>query len=178
MFIECAVDARRECRDVSADHALIWSLRLVLVTALDRETAARCTGIDPESALSLYPSSLYTLLAVAATRSPFVWQRCAGLVDRSLGDTAGQFDRATPAALLQIVAEGRELLTGRELAGLLWSLIRRWEPDVEPALGPVIIRLSAELEVAARRFASPRAASGEAAFASQLPLASGFHRTV
>ena len=131
--------------DMSSDESMLRALRFVLVSALDRETAARCMGGDAEVALSLWPSSLYTLLAAAAGRSSLVWRRCARLVDASLEKTLPAFDTMEPAELLEVFAGGPDMLDGQELASLLWSLLRR----SDPALAPLVARLGAELEVVA-----------------------------
>jgi hypothetical protein len=117
------------------------------MTVLDRRTAALAAGGDPDAALSLWPSSLYTLVAHAAVRSPLAWERCARFVDRSLGDVTERFDRAAPVELLEHFSEAREALSGPELAALLWSLIRRSAPLLDAVLG----RLGAEVEVIAAR---------------------------
>lgn len=132
--------------------AVTRALRVVFAAVLDRETAAACLGRDPEVAVALWPSSLYGLLAAAATRSRIVFCRCSCLVDARLGDVLVPFECAPPAEIVQHFVQGRDVLTTRELAGLLWSLVRRREAN----LGFIVARLGAELEVAATRNGADR----------------------
>lgn len=147
MCVECGLGTHRECGEAPRGEGSIWALRLVLMTVLDRETASLAAGGDPDAALTLWPSSLYTIVAHAAVRSPVAWERCARFVDRSLGDVSVRFDRAAPVELLEHFSEAREVLSGPELAALLWSLIRRSGPLLDAVLG----RLGAEVEVIAAR---------------------------
>lgn len=123
------------------------ALRVILAIALDRETAAACLGHDRDAAVALWPSSLYALLAAAALASPTVRRRCFQLVDARLGEMTKPFEALPPATLARHFVEGRAVLSTRELAALLWLLLRRDQSE----LALVIARLGAELEVAATR---------------------------
>ncbi|HVW29992.1 MAG TPA: hypothetical protein VHC69_31740 [Polyangiaceae bacterium] len=78
------------------------------------------------------------------------------MVDASLGPIAAQFEALTPAALAHHFVEGRNVLSTRELAALLWLLLRRDQSE----LGFVIARLGAELEIAATRNGATKATVG------------------
>jgi hypothetical protein len=133
--------------DAPEGDVSVWALRLVLMTVLDRRAAALAAGVDPEAALTLWPSSLCAVVAQAAVRSPQAWARCKVLVDGALGQYSSRFDQAPPVELLEHFSEAREVLSGQELAALLWSLIRR----SGPLLDAVLSRLGAEVEVIAAR---------------------------
>jgi hypothetical protein len=143
MCLRCAADPHRRCEGRDDNAMLLQALRLVLAVALDRQTAADCIGSASGASMELWPSSLYGLLAASAVRSPCMWCRCSRLVDASLGQLAGRFDATPPAALVELFVEGRDVLTCRELAALLWSLLRRRDP----ALDLLSERLGAEFEI-------------------------------
>ena len=127
-------------------------LRTVLAIALDVPTAARCAGLTTDGPVTRWPSTLYRLLARAAIGSPPVWGRCARALDRALARTIAQYQHHAPAELVNTFLDGRESLTGEELATLLWCLIRKRSPGCDL----VAERLGLELEVvAARRLHGP-----------------------
>jgi hypothetical protein len=136
--------------DMPAGSLPIEALRTVFAVVLDRETAARCVGDDPEQAISLWPSSLYELLARAATSSVGVWLRCAAEVEQSLGPAAERYDRFSPLAVAQAFVDCRDWLATRELAAMLWSILRR----AQPSLDPMLELLAAELDVVSARRAA------------------------
>jgi hypothetical protein len=90
------------------------------------------------------------MLAASAVTSPFVFRHCARLVEASLGDVAARHRRTPALALVDLFVAGREALALRELAAVVWELIRRFDP----ALDGVVERLSAELEIVATRRAA------------------------
>lgn len=146
-----AGEAREEQVTPPGTHAL----RLVLAMTLDRQTAAACMGVPHEAAVSLWPSSLYRVLAETALASPAVWQRCERCVDGALGECGLRFENHPPAELAQLFLEGRDTCSGVELAALLWTLVKRRCP----AAAVISRRLGAELEtIAAGRLASERGA--------------------
>jgi hypothetical protein len=118
-----------------------------LTIALDRNVAADCLGEAAEDSLSLWPSSLYGILATKAALSRKVWDRCFRQIERSLGHLGKRFDSLPPSSLSQLFREGAQALDNRELAALLWALLKRHEPMSERIAG----RLGAELEVVAVR---------------------------
>lgn len=123
------------------------ALRIVMTVALERTVAAECLGEDPEVCLSLWPSSLYGLLATEAMRSRPIWERCSWHIDRALGDVGRKLEALPPASLAELFREGSQILNIRELAALLWALLKRREPMSENMAG----RLGAEVEVVAVR---------------------------
>lgn len=123
------------------------ALRIVLTIALEREAAAACLGEDAEAAVSFWPSSLYGILAAQAAGSTLFWDRCSQHVEESLGETMRQFQALSPSALSRLFREGCQLLNNRELASLLWVLLKRHESVSNLMAG----RLGAELEVVAVR---------------------------
>ncbi len=132
------------------------ALRIVLTVALDRYTATVCLGEDPEDCFSLWPSSLYGLLAAEAMRSPVVWARCSRRIEQSLGVTVRQFIALPPVSISQLLRDNSQILNHRELASLLWALLLRREPISEFMAGC----LSAELEaVSVHRSATTTEAS-------------------
>jgi len=141
--LRCAADSRLRCEGRDDNAMLLQALRLVLAVALDRDTAADCIAGASGTGVALWPSSLYGVLAASAVRSPCMWCRCSRLVDASLGQLAGRFDATPPAALVELFVEGRDVLTCRELAALLWCLLRRRDP----ALDLLSERLGAEFEI-------------------------------
>jgi hypothetical protein len=145
MCAECAVDPGHWSGD--SDVAATRALRVVFATVLEQETAAACLGWDLEAAVALWPSSLYGLLAAAATRSRVVFCRCSRFVNARLGDVVAIFARSSSADIVERFVQGRELLSTRELAALLWVLVSRREAHLDF----IVARLGAELEVAAAR---------------------------
>jgi hypothetical protein len=121
------------------------ALRLVLSIALERNAAADCLGDDTENCLSLWPSSLYGILAAEAARSRAVWERCSQQIEHSLGESGRRFLALPPAALSQMFRDNYQVFNNRELAALLWALLKRGEPMSELMAG----RLGAELQVVA-----------------------------
>ena len=121
------------------------ALRIVLAVAVDRVTAAWCLGCPAEPSISRWPSTVYGVLADAAAGSPEVWRRCALVLDRSLDEVTRTYRHRSAAELAEAFSEGRESLTGEELAGLLWCLIRRRCGSHNLVAG----RLTQELEVIA-----------------------------
>lgn len=127
-------------------------LRTVLAIALDVPAAAGCAGLAADAPVTRWPSTLYRLLARAAIGSPYVWRRCALALDHALSGTIAQYEHHAPAELVNTFVEGRESLSGDELATLLWCLIRKRSPGCDL----VAERLGLELEVvAARRLHRP-----------------------
>ena len=122
-------------------------LRLVLAIVLDTQTAAWCLGMPADAPIQRWPSSLYRLLARAALESPTVWNRCALLVDQTLHDAVLPYADRPAVELAELFVEGREYLSGDELAGLLWCLLRRRCRSHDLLAG----RLSLELQVVAAR---------------------------
>ncbi|HMJ12196.1 MAG TPA: hypothetical protein VK524_12315 [Polyangiaceae bacterium] len=142
MCSECVQDPRWLC---TGSMASLEALRFVFAAVLDREVAAACIDLDVDGAVALWPSSLYGMLAAAAIRSPVVWCRCSHLVDARFGDTVARLQCASPAALVRLFLDGRDVLSTHELAGLLWVLLRRRDAD----LGFIEARLGAEMVVVA-----------------------------
>lgn len=127
-------------------------LRMVLAIALDAESAAWCLGCTAEAPVVRWPSTLYRLLARAALESSVIWRRCAVLLDRSLEEAMASYAAHSPAELAEVFLEGRDSLSGDELAALLWSLLRHRSSPHDL----VAERLGLELEVvAARRLHAP-----------------------
>lgn len=122
-------------------------LRMVLSIVLDPETAAWCLGQPACSPVTRWPSTIYRLLARAALESPRVWRRCALVLDRALHEATLPYAERSAVELAEVFLEGRESLSGDELAAVLWCLIRRrcHSHDL------VAERLSLELEVVAAR---------------------------
>lgn len=138
----------RTLRDQAGGGDRAKLLRTVLAIVLDPETAAWCLGRPACTITDRWPSSLYRVVARSAVESPEAWRRCALLLDRTLHQAILSYGERPAAALAEISLEGRESLSGTELAALLWCLIRRRSPSDDL----VAQRLSLELElVAARR---------------------------
>lgn len=108
-------------RSASLDEVL----HLVLAIALDHEAAAECLGHRTDGPVERWPSTLYRVLARAALECPSVWRRCAERLDGRLRVDLGRYADRTAAELAEAFAEGRDALTGYELAALLWCLIRQ-----------------------------------------------------
>ena len=125
-------------------------LRMVLAITLDAESAAWCLGCRAEAPVVRWPSTLYRLLAQAALESTVIWRRCAALLDRSLGAAMVSYTAHSPAELAEVFVEGRDSLSGDELAALLWSLLRQRSRSHDL----VAERLGLEV-VAARRLHGP-----------------------
>ncbi|MEM7138992.1 MAG: hypothetical protein AAF500_20630 [Myxococcota bacterium] len=138
-------------------------LRVVFAIALDTTEAARCAGWSQDAPVTRWPSTLYRVLASAALHSPLVWRRCARVVDHALGDLMIAYRHHSPVELAEAFVEGRESMSGDELAALLWCLVRKRSQSCDLVAG----RLGVELEVvAARRLHSvppppPTAATGQ-----------------
>jgi hypothetical protein len=124
----------------ATDHAL----RLVLLAALDRDEALCCLEGEGAAGACRWPSGVYTALSHAALASPWVWCRCRARLDAALADQLDLHGAASPAELAERFHDGRDVVSSRELAGMLWSLLRRPELYQESLLS----RLSAEFEVA------------------------------
>jgi hypothetical protein len=122
-------------------------LRLILAIAIDHETAAWCMGRSSEAPVARWPSTLYRVLARAATKSPEVWWRTSLALDKSLHEAVLPYRNRSAAEVAQAFAEGRDSLDGSELAGLLWCLLRR-DSRIEDLVAE---RLRLELEVVAAR---------------------------
>jgi hypothetical protein len=124
------------------DAAREEALRILLAIVLDSASAAWCLGLSTDAPVVRWPSSLYQLLARAALESSAVWRRCSLLLDRTLHDAV-----RCPAELVELFLEGRDSLSGDELAALLWCLIRRQSPSHDI----IAERMSLELGVVAAR---------------------------
>jgi len=120
---------------------------MVLAIVLDPESAAWCLGLATEAPVVRWPSTLYAVLAGTALQSPAVWRRCSLLLDQTLHDALVPYVGRSPAELAEVFLEGRDSLTGDELAALLWCLIRGRSPSHDV----IAQRLSLELEVIAAR---------------------------
>jgi len=134
---------RRDAGEAPRDEVL----RMVLAIALDSDSAAWCLGCRAEAPVVRWPSTLYRLLARAALESTVIWRRCALLLDRSLAAAMAPYAGHCPAELAEVFLEGRDSLSGDELAALLWCLLR--ERTCSHDL--VAERLGLELEVVAAR---------------------------
>lgn len=119
------------------------ALRAVLASTVDRNSAALYLG--NRDAVSLWPASLYGQLAEAALASRRVWSLCQRHVDAALAPLGHQFDHKSPSELGNLFTQGRDVLTGIELAALLWTLLKRDEPALDKVTG----RLQAEFEIVA-----------------------------
>lgn len=119
------------------------ALQMVLVIALDAETAASCLGLSPEEASSFWPSELYQRLARAAHTDHAIGQRCDQYISQSLA--AYIPNQASPAQHIEAFLAQRHLGSALDLAGLIWALVR----EQRPSLSPIIERLCAELQTLA-----------------------------
>ena len=126
-------------------------LRIVLAIALEHDLAAWCLGA-PSATVERWPSTVYRVLAHAALRSPSVWRRCARLLDQTLHEPLDEYASRAPAELVELFVEGRDSLTGHELAAVLWCLLRERcrSHDV------IAERLGSELQVVAAKRLSGR----------------------
>jgi len=140
MCLECRAPLEAPLETPSA-HAL----RVVFAITLDRKTAATCMGDDADKAVTLWPSTLYRILAVTALASPAVWNRCERRICETLGPYSSRFKHGPPAELAKLFMEGRDACSGLELAALLWELVRH---PCGAVLG-ISCRLGAELETIA-----------------------------
>ena len=132
-------------------------LRMVLAIMLDSDLAAWCLGCRAEAPVVRWPSTLYRLLARAALESTAIWRRCALLLDRSLETSMAPYAAHSPAELAEVFLEGRDSLSGDELAALLWCLLRQRSRSHDL----IAERLGLELEVvAARRLHETRLPQG------------------
>ena len=109
-------------------------------------------GLVPQEldtdAVTLWPSSLYRVVAEAAVHSPAVLLRCARAVHRRLGPFIERYSRDSVSDLVDLVTAYRDVLSGPELAAILWSVLSR----DRPAHRQVTRRLSAEIShIAGRR---------------------------
>jgi hypothetical protein len=120
-------------------------LRIVLAVAVDPEMAASCLGCRRDAGVLRWPSTLYGVLARTAMQSAPVWRRCALLLDRSLDEALAAYEGHAPAELAELFFDGRESLSGDELAALLWCLLRQRSA----AHDLIAERLGRELEVVA-----------------------------
>lgn len=131
-------------RSIDGEAGRIHALRLVLLAALDRDDALRCLEGEGAAALCRWPSGIYAALGHAAFASPRIWGRCQARLDAVLAGQLAEHGAASPAQIAERFHEGRDALSSLELAGMLWSLLRRQELHGEALL----LRLSAEFEVA------------------------------
>lgn len=134
-----SVDSSEWCRLLASP---LSALRLVFTVALERTKAASCMGYSSDTAICFWPSSLYTLLAVEATRSKQTWDVCSRAVEESLGSIAERYRSMSPAKLSRLFRDSAPLLNNREAAALLWALLRHREHASEQVAG----RLGAEFE--------------------------------
>jgi len=134
-------------RHAPGDAARDEVLRTVLAIALDSDLAAWCLGVRVEAPVVRWPSTLYRLLARAALESTEIWRRCALLLDRSLETAMAPYAAHSPAELAEVFLEGRDSLSGNELAALLWCLLRQRSRSHDL----IAERLGLELEVVAAR---------------------------
>ena len=127
---------------------------MVLAVTLDGEMASWCLGHPRDTAISRWPSTVYRVLARSAFNSPATWRRCALLVERTLYEELRVYESRPPAELAELFLEGRETLSGEELAAALWCLIR----DRSSSHNLIVERLGHELEVVAAQRLGGRAA--------------------
>ncbi|MBX3272454.1 MAG: hypothetical protein KF729_19500 [Sandaracinaceae bacterium] len=145
-----ALDAASSPADALAP--LAPALRIALVVGLDCAAVARCLG-EPGELAGVWPSTLYAWAAETALRSPRVWARCATALDHALGGALPSSGSSAALARLLTERDGATALCAREIAAVLWALVRRREP----ALAPMIARLTREAEILlARRACEPR----------------------
>lgn len=129
-------------------------LRLILAITLDDRMAAWCLGQGRDVAISRWPSTVYRVLAQAALESESTWRRCSVLVEQTLYEQLRACASRTPAELTELFLEGRETLSGQELAATLWCLIRCRSPSHDL----IAERLGDELGVVAAQRLTRRSA--------------------
>lgn len=123
----------------------LTALRMVLAITLERDTAAACMGESGDDVISYWPSTLYGVLATQAASSAQTWHLCALAIDESLGGTGKHYQSLSPARLARLFHESGHLLDTREVAALLWALLKQREPAGSRIAG----RLGAEFEMLA-----------------------------
>ncbi|MGB8328948.1 MAG: hypothetical protein WCE62_02385, partial [Polyangiales bacterium] len=134
-------------QDETAGTAPGEVLRTVLAIVLDPQSAAWCLGLSAGAPVVRWPSTLYRVLARTALESSAVWRRCSLLLDRTLEEALRPYAKRSPAELAEVFLDGRESLSGDELAALLWCLIRGRSASHDM----VADRLGLELEIVAAR---------------------------
>lgn len=140
-----------------ADETSARALRLLLALSVEPHVAACCLEAPgPEPERQLWPSRLYELVAQGALRSEPVWGRCRRVLDAAFGPRVSAYAGMSPAAVQARFVAERGSASVFELAGLLWSILRR----ARPALGRMVARQCAELEIVSARCA--RAGGGVA----------------
>lgn len=124
-------------------------LRMLLMMVVDRgAAAASLEGVGDVEVL--WPSAVFSLLAASSARSPQSFRRAARLLDDAL--STPPLRAMTPVQLAVSFASGRDSLSPRALAAIVWELLRRRDPAVDV----LIDRVAAELElVAAQRAGAP-----------------------
>ncbi len=110
----------------SVDELLgLDALHLVLTITLDRESVARCAGMTVEDSMSLWPSSLYRLVAVAALSHVHIWGKCEEALNAVLGPLEPHLIAMSPFEIASMFGEHQGVLPGRDMAQVLWSLLSR-----------------------------------------------------
>jgi hypothetical protein len=102
-------------------------------------------GEHGDCAISYWPSNLYGVLATQAARSAQTWAICSRAIDASLGATGRHYRSWSPACLARVFRESGHSLDAREVAALLWALLRQHEQAGARIAG----RLGAEFEMLA-----------------------------
>src|SRR5690606_5283857 len=93
--------------------------------------------LDRTGPVTLAAPGPYQLLAASAVSSPSLWRRCARLIDASLGPAVLAFDETPSAQLHELIEAGLDALLPRELAALVWSLLRRRDPALDEVLDAI-----------------------------------------
>lgn len=134
------------CMDCGEPHyvtreppaTVVDALRMVLAITMTREETARLVGATLEAPSTLWPSSLYRIAAYATLRSPALWRNCARRLDaRLVGPSLRTRDEGS---VIEDFCRNRHLMTWRDVAVLLWTLVREDSPVLyakNPILGEV-----------------------------------------
>ncbi len=128
----------------------VKALHLVLMVVLAQEEACRLMeSSHNHEQSSLWPSAIYDCLAQEMIDSQRSWNRATSVLEQRLSPQLRRFIDRPPRELVEAAHEGRLVWQAMDFAALLWAFVRQREP----ALEPMIARLSAEAEVAITKMA-------------------------
>ena len=120
-------------------------LQLILAVSFDRETLSKLllSSLRNKASVNLWPCTFYRMAAETTLHSVTAWAIIKRALDKRLEPWAHHYIQRPPVETIRVFSENPDLIHGLELAGALWSLVRRRDP----ALTALAERLASEFQL-------------------------------
>ena len=107
-------------------------LQLILAVSFDRETLSKLllSSLRNKASVNLWPCSFYRMAAETTLHSITSWTIVKRALDKRLEPWAHHYIQRPPVETIRVFSENPDLIHGLELAGALWSLVRRRDPSL------------------------------------------------